>query len=144
MKKKSIFLPILCCLSGCVSIPNTSTELVDTSSNTRTYCYDLSKEVVGKRIESLLSKCWGNIEFVIPVGKLFVPTKGDFQVINEQLENGSRYSIKNALGFGFSANVISGHEGCATQVQMFAVSSFWESTFTAIDQAVNEQTLECP
>ncbi len=129
---------------GCVTVPKSSTELVETSGTTQEYCYSLSPEEAGIRVEALLSNCYGPVETVIPIGGLYVPMSADFQVVNEQLPDGNRYSVRNFVGFGYSANVIDGGEDCRTRIQMYAVTGLWKNAFTAVDLAVKEQEYDCP
>jgi hypothetical protein len=131
-------------VAGCVSIPKTSSELVETSTNTRTYCYQMPPETVGARVEALLARCWYPVAMVIPVGDAYLPMHADFQVIDELLPDGNRYSVRNSMGFGYSADVIAGSPDCETEVRMYAVTAFWKRTFEAVDLAVKGKLAACP
>jgi len=144
MQKAIIMMITTIGMSGCVTVPKTSTELVEASSTTQAFCYPLPPEEVGERIERLLSKCYGPVETVIPVGGIYAPIKADFQVINERLHDGNRYSVRNFVGFAYSADVIIGTQQCETDVQMYAITGFWKKTITAADLAVSGQEVECP
>ena len=91
-----------------------------------------------------MTKCYGPVETVIPTGGAFVPVKADFQVLNEKIPNGNRYSVRNFVGFGYSADVIPGESGCETIVQMYAVTGMWKKTFAAVDRAISAEEEKCP
>ncbi|MCW9058875.1 MAG: hypothetical protein OQL11_08390 [Gammaproteobacteria bacterium] len=144
MKREILFLAMTIIVTGCVTVPKSSSQLVDTSTTRGSFCYSLSREDVGTRVERFLGKCYGPVEAIIPVGGIYVPMKADFQVINEELPNGNRYSVRNFVGFGYSADVIDGTENCKTTVNMYAVSGFWKNTFSAVDLAIKGGEPKCP
>ena len=51
------------------------------------------------------------------------------------IKNGTRISLMNAAGVGYSAEIISQTEGCETKVTMYGASIFWKSIFKMIDSA---------
>lgn len=144
MKREILFLASAISMTGCVTVPKSSSQLVDTSTTTETFCYSLPREDVGTSVESFLGKCYGPVEAIIPVGGIYVPMKADFQVINEELPNGNRYSVRNFVGFGYSADVIDGTDNCETTVNMYAVTGFWRNTFGAVDLAIKGEEPKCP
>jgi hypothetical protein len=148
MKTTTLVLVATVSMAGCATVPKTSTQLVETSGTTQSYCYSMPRVIVGERIELLLSQCYGEVETIIPIGAAYVPISADFQVINEELPNGNRYSVRNFVGFGYSADVISDAIGisadCETEVRMYAVSGFWRNTFDAVDRAVRNEDSSCP
>lgn len=139
-----LLLGFVICMTGCVTVPKTSTQLVETSGITERFCYSLPREDVGRRVESILTKCYGPAETMIPIGGAYVPIKADFQVLNEKTPHGNRFSVRNFVGFGYSAEVVTGADGCETTVQMYAVTGMWKSTFAAVDHAISTEEEKCP
>ena len=131
-------------LAGCVTVPKTSSELVQTSSTSHTFCYAKPPHEVSRQLETFLGKCYGRAETVIPLGGAYVPIRADFQVLNEQLQNGNRYSVRNFVGFGYAANVVPGAESCNTEVKMYAITGLWQKTFAAADAAISTGDIKCP
>ncbi len=144
MKRISVLVIAAMFISACGTVPKSSTQLVKNSSTKQSYCYSKPASEVGGKVEQFLSKCYGPVETVIPIGGALVPMKADFQVINEKLPNGNRYSVRNFVGFGLSANVVSGSSGCETDMQMYAISGFWKKAFVALDKEVNGLNPKCP
>ena len=144
MQGKTMLLVVALGMSGCVTVPDSPTELVETATNVRDYCYQLPPEEVRSRIENLLSNCYGEVETAIPIGATYAPIKAGYQVINEVLPDGNRYSVRNHAGFTFSVDVLAGDQYCETRVHMYAVTGLWEETFTAVNHAVNGREVACP
>lgn len=144
MKKDIALIIFTLVISACGTVPKSSSQLVDSSGTTETYCYSKSPGEVGSLIEEYLGKCYGPVETLIPVGGILVPMKADFQVIHEKLPNGNRYSVRNFVGFGYAANVIGDINGCETEVKMYAVSESWRKAFIAVDQEITGQNPKCP
>lgn len=130
-------------VSGCVSIPKNSSELVNTTSTTQTFCYSLAPEVVGQRLGAYLGQCYRPVSTMIPIGTTYVPMSANFQTTHEKLPVGDRYSVRNPLGFGYSANVVGGVNGCETEVKMYAITDFWKGTFVGADQVINGGEIKC-
>lgn len=139
----ALLLPIIA-LAGCASIPKTSTDLVNTSSTTQQYCYDITPDIVEQRVHDYLTSCYGPVETIIPVGAAPVPIKADFQVIQEQLLSGKRYSVRNFVGYGFAADVTPALRDCKTVINLYGISSFWRKHFAPVDAAARGQQAQCP
>lgn len=148
MKGTTLLLTAALAVSGCAAdpgnLPGSSAALVEASTSVRDFCYELPREEVKARIVDLLGKCYGAVETAIPIGAVYEPIKAGFQVTNERVPDGNRYSVRNPAGFTFSAEVLAGDEYCETRVHMYAINGFWEKTLTAVDQAVNGQQAACP
>ncbi len=144
MKRIIVMVIAVMLINACGTVPKNSTQLVEASTTKQTFCYSMPPGEVGGKIEQFLSKCYGPVETVIPIGGALVPMKADFQVINEKLPNGNRYSVRNFVGFGLSTNVVNDSKTCETEVKMYAISGFWRKAFIAVDQEVNGLNPKCP
>jgi len=72
-------------------LPGTSSELIETSGTTQSYCYPLPFPDVAKRVDALLNHCYGPVEGAAPISKtVYVPVHADFEVLSESLPNGVR------------------------------------------------------
>lgn len=130
-------------VSGCMSIPKNSSELIATTDTTQTFCYSLSPEIVVQRLEAYLSQCYRPVSTMIPIGTAYVPMNSNFQTTHEKLPNGDRYSVRNPLGFGYSANIVGGVNGCNSEVKMYAITDLWKGTFVGADQAIKGGEIKC-
>ena len=95
-------------------------------------------------VRALLERCWDTTAIVLPVDGAYIPMSDGAQVTKEQLPDGARYSARNFVGFGLSADVVTGSPDCGTEVRMYAISGFWRDWFEAVDLAVNGEQPSCP
>ncbi len=144
MKSYLITIFAAIALSGCASVPKSSTDLVNTSSTTQEYCYDIATDIIEQRVHDYLAACYGPVDTIIPVGAVPVPIRADFQVIQEQLLSGKRYSVRNFVGYGFATEVKPALRDCKTVVNMFGISSFWRKHFAPVDAAARGRQSQCP
>ncbi len=144
MSYKRMALVVALATTGCVTVPKTSSQLVESSKTTQDFCYAMPRAAVGERVADFLGRCYGKVETAIPLGGGYVPMRGDFQVVDEQLAKGNRYSVRNFMGFGYSADVVDGGERCETAVNMYAVTGMWKKLFGAVDATVKGQEVKCP
>ena len=83
---------------------------------------------------------------MIPVNGSLVPISMnlDFSVIEEERPEGIRLSVKNLAGFGYALKMSDKSVGCATRVNMYAVTSLWKRVFDQVDKAAKGEEATCP
>ncbi len=74
---------------------------------------------------------------------MILPLTVEFEVIEESIPGGKRYSVGNRHGFGYSAEVVKGSEACETTLALYAVTGFWRKSFTQTDLAAKGLKAEC-
>ena len=131
-------------ISGCVSIPDTSTELVNTTTTNKELCYDFDATVVTQRSHDYMTKCYGTVSTIIPIGGALTPISHTFDVMQEEIDGGIRFSVSNFVGYGLAEEIRSGEGECTTKVNFYAVTSLWERHFDQIDLAIQNKEFHCP
>ena len=127
MNREILTIGILVLLSGCTVMPRTSSELVNTSSTVEKYCYMEKADVIQERINKFLYQCYKTN---------LIPKK-------EIIEGGSRISLGNAIGVGFSVEILGETPACRTNVTMYGVSFFWKVTFNMVDSVAKGKEIKC-
>lgn len=148
MDIRASFLCIPLLLQACVSIPDSPDVLIRTSSTKAMFCYQEQVPVVKNRMRDFLGRCYGPVtaSTMIPVRGSLVPISinMDFTVIEEELPEGTRLSVKNRAGVGYSLDVNGKSEGCITTVNMYAVTGLWKRVFIQADKAAKGEEATCP
>ncbi|MEE9303363.1 MAG: hypothetical protein V3U84_06220 [Thiotrichaceae bacterium] len=134
-------------LAGCVSIPKTPDALVSTPKLSASYCYANDVSPVQLRIKHYLNGCYKTVEtdtmLIVGGAFVFLPMTLEFYVVEEMIPGGKRYSVGNRHGYGFSAEVVDGADGCRTHVGLYAVTGFWQKTFIQTDRAAKGMDAHC-
>ncbi len=147
MYKQPLAMITVMLMGGCVSIPNTPQELVNTTNISESFCYSEKPSLIQGRVNEYLSSCYKTIEgtTMLPAGGAFItmPMKLEFYVVGESIPGGKRYSVGNKHGYGFTAEVINESDACETKLAMYAVTRFWRKVFVQTDLAARGEKAEC-
>ena len=134
-------------MSSCASLNKSPSELVKTASTKESYCYSPDSKVIIKRIYDHLERCHTTFRQRPHFDGQTPQFGGQTQkmsLIQENIKGGSRLSLSNFFGTGYSVEIIKGSDSCNAEVNMYAVSFFWKSTFKLIDRAAKGEYIKCP
>ena len=144
MKIKSLVLSIVSAFLVSCSIPQSSSEVVNKSKDIGSLCYDLSPEVVNQRLDSYMVSCYRPFQSATYAAGMIIPMTIHQEVVKERLPYGNRYSVKNKLGYAFTAEVVPNIQGCNTFVKAYAYSNGWQRHLKPLDDAVKGNPANCP
>lgn len=135
-------------LPACVSIPDSPDELVRTSTTTATFCYQDQLPIVKNRVRDFLTRCYGPVRAttMVPINGSLVPMsmRLDFSVLEDERPGEARLSVKNMAGVGYVVEMDNKTVGCATRVNMYAVTDFWKRVFEKVDKVASGGEATCP
>lgn len=132
-------------LSGCSIFPETKEELLQTGTKSPEYCFNNESELVARRVETYLSKCFR--PSYVRTGEVtgFVNN----QQVKKEVSNGatelSVYS-PSGTGAGYFLNVLisKGDASCKTKMSVTAYNFAWVRHFKKLNESANGGDPWCP
>ena len=126
------------------SLPQGSSELINSSKPSSGFCYDIPTQVVNQRINSHLNSCYQSTKSATYVAGMVIPLNVKQYVVRENLQNGNRFSVKNRQSFLITAEVLPNFQGCQTLVKTHAVTGYWKRKLPSLDAAIQGVSSSCP
>lgn len=144
---KFVLLAPVFLLAGC-AFPQSPAELTSSGNKNEVHCYSESHEKVGEKVKQYMNTCFAShmVTTVVPIGSAFIPISSQvhWEVVEEKLADGTRYSLKTDHGYTFSAEIFSRDQRCSTELSMYAMNIMWARNFSKLDKVVLGEKIDCP
>ncbi len=131
-------------LSGCSIFPETKEELLQTGNKSPEYCFNDESELVARRVETYLSKCFrpsyvrtGNVTGFV-----------NNQQLKKEVSNGATgFSVYSPSGTGagyfLHALILKGDTSCKTKMSITAYNFAWERHFGRLKESAEGSEPGC-
>lgn len=131
-------------LSGCSIFPETKEELLQTGTKSPEYCFNDESELVARRVETYLSKCFR--PSYVRTG--YVTGFANNQQLKKEVNNGatglSVYSPSGAdAGYFLHALISKGDAICKTRMSITAYNFAWERHFGRLKESAEGNEPGC-